>query len=510
MALLTDSYGVVLATISLVLTLVWYFKSSSFRRFRHLPPGPLGYPIVGMLPYLDEKYPSVGITKLSKRYGPIFGGFLGSYRAVFLNDYETIKEAFSRTDDIFSDRPRISAFELYSDGQGVACCYIENHWKEQRRFTLRALRNYGMGRLQGSLRDAIDVEISILMKEFSKIKKPFNPFIYIMSTVCDVTCKMVFGRRFEYDDEKFTDFLHKLDRIFEMTGVAGVTNYLSWMKYVPFSGYHELGNAVKQLENGLFTRECEEHQRAFDPSRDPRDLIDAFLLEMHKKEEERANNNGELLAPTGFSREQLLHFIGDIFAAGTDTTASSLKWTFLHLIKYEDEQRKMQEEIDRVVGRDRLPTLEDRPNLPYTQAFLTESLRTGCPGPLGVPHGSKEDAKFHGFDIPKGTVVIANLYAVLHDPNVFPEPQKFNPSRYLDDQGQLKTSLVERARSQFGIGRRHCVGSDMAMMERFILVSNLTHRFNARAPQGPDSVSLEPRSGLTYIPMPFDMELTQR
>ncbi|XP_030850603.1 cytochrome P450 2U1 [Strongylocentrotus purpuratus] len=510
MSLLTDYYGVALAVLSLVLTLIWYLKNSSSWRYRNLPPGPLGLPILGILPYLDEKNPSVDVLRMSKRYGPIFGGFLGSHRAVFLNDYDTIKETFARTDDVFSDRPRIAIFELYSDGQGVACCYLENHWKEQRRFTLRALRNYGMGRLQGSLRNAIDVEVSHLMTAMSKIKKPFDPRIYVESAVCNITCKMVFGRRYEYEDAQFTEFLHNLEKIFELSGVAGVVNYLSWMKYVPFSGYHALGDCVRHLENGLFTKECEEHQKVFDPNRSPRDLIEAFLLELHKKQQEKVENNGEDMRPTGFNHQQMLHFIADVFAAGTDTTASTLKWSLIHLMKFEDEQRKIQEELDHVIGRDRMPSLEDKPNLPYTQAFLAESLRYGCAGPLGVPHGAKDDTKLRGYDIPKGTVIVANLYAVLYDPKVFPEPDKFNPSRFIDEEGRVKTSLIERAHSQFGIGRRQCVGMDMALMERFVFITNLIHRFNARAPNGPDSVTIDARGGLAFVPMPFEMQLTER
>ncbi|XP_030850604.1 cytochrome P450 2U1-like [Strongylocentrotus purpuratus] len=246
------------------------------------------------------------------------------------------------------------------------------------------------------------------------------------------------------------------------------------------------------------------------PNRSPRDLIEAFLLELHKKQQEKVENNGEDMAPTGFNHQQMLHFIADVFAAGTDTTASTLKWSLIHLMKFEDEQRKIQEELDHVIGRDRMPSLEDKPNLPYTQAFLAESLRYGCAGPLGVPHGAKEDTKLRGYDIPKGTVIVANLYAVLYDPKVFPEPDKFNPSRFIDDEGRVKTSLIERAHSQFGIGRRQCVGMDMALMERFVFITNLIHRFNARAPNGPDSVTIDARGGLAFVPMPFEMQLTER
>ena len=101
--------------------------------------------------------------------------------------------------------------------------------------------------------------------------------------------------------------------------IVGITNYVNFLKYVPFSGYYDLAECSRQLERGLFTKQIEEHKERFKPDQEPRDIIDSFLLEMNKKEQETENNKGKLKA-TGFNNEQMLHLVADIFAAGTDTT----------------------------------------------------------------------------------------------------------------------------------------------------------------------------------------------
>ncbi|XP_071493084.1 cytochrome P450 2D28-like [Diadema antillarum] len=504
-----DSYTVFLIFAAIIIAVIWYVHQASWWRYR-LPPGPLGVPVLGMLPYLDPKNPAKSIEVMSKRYGKVFSGNLGNHRAVFLNDYETMKEAFSRSDDSLSDRPRISVFELYSSGNGVACCYIDNHWKTQRRFALRALRNCGMGRHDGFLCKEIVREAGTMLDRWTAKRDPFDPTVDISMMVCNVICKMVFGRRFAYEDEEFREFVHMIDRIFQLSDVAGVVNYLDFMKYVPFSGYSELGEASQRLESGLFTKECAEHRTTFDIDREPRDLIDAYLLEMEKRKQAMARGSNEGLSMGGFTDEQLIHFMADIFAAGTDTTATTIRWTILHCAKFTEVQRKVHEELDRVVGRGRMPTMLDRPNLPYTQALLAESLRHPCPGPFGVPHGAKEDTKILGFDVPKGTVVIGNLYAVLHDPEIFTDPEVFNPDRFLDQNGELIAPLVEKANIQFGIGRRACIGEKLAHTERFMFVTHILHRFTVEAPNGPDSLSIESCGGLARNAAPYKVLLKVR
>ncbi|XP_054749075.2 cytochrome P450 2J4-like [Lytechinus pictus] len=491
----------VLALISLLLAMI--FRGRSRRRGK-LPPGPMGWPILGMLPYLDPDNPAQSVWDMSKQYGSVFCGRLGSHLAVFLNDYETIKEAFSRKDDAFSDRPRISMFEVYTKGHGIATCYYDNHWKEQRRFAVKAFRHFGVGKPDSVFEEFLMRESKHLLHAYSKKHVAFNLKPFIDMAACNIISSMTFGSRFSYSERTFQQFLAALDDIFHFADVAGVTNYLDFMKYVPFSGYSSFDQRVRELESGLFVKEREGHKRTYDSSK-TRDLIDAFLHEIKKKRDEGAESD-----TTGFSDRMLLHFIADMFAAGTDTTSNSTQWLLLCAAKFEKEQRRVQEELDRVVGRDRLPTLSDRKNLPYTEAFLVEGMRFGVGGPFAVPHAAVRDTEFKGFFIPKGTVVVSNILSVLMDAKTFPEPEKFRPSRYLREDGTLRYDMIERVHSQFGIGRRTCIGDQMARAERYVFLTHLLHTYNMSGSSGPDSLSLKSHGGLTRNPVPFDVILTER
>ncbi|XP_071493450.1 cytochrome P450 2J4-like [Diadema antillarum] len=496
--------AVLVALCSVLLAILSFRVGGRRRNRKRLPPGPRGWPIVGMLPYLDKDNPAQSIWEMSKQYGVVFSGRLGSHQAVFLNDYDSIKEAFTRKDDAFNDRPRIAMFELYTKGHGIATCYYDNHWKEQRRFCVRAMRNFGVGKSDGRMEKIISYETAQMIKAFSQKGVAFQVKPYLEMASCNVISSMTFGQRFSYTERTFQQFLHALDEIFHFADVAGVTNYLDFMKYVPFSGYGAFDARVRELEAGLFTKERDGHKATFVPT-ETRDLIDAFLHEIRKKREE-----GVEADKTGFSDQHLLHFIADMFAAGTDTTSNSMQWVLLLAAKYEKEQLRVQEELDHVVGRDRMPALADMKSLPYTVAFLSETMRFGVGGPFAVPHAAVRDTVFRDFLIPKGTVMVPNIMAVLMDPEMFPDPGAFRPSRFLDEAGNVKTHLTDRVNSQFGIGRRICIGEHLAKCERYIFLTHILHTFTLSGTSGPDSLSLKSRGGLTRNPAPFELIMTER
>lgn len=135
---------------------------------------------------------------------------------------------------------------------------------------------------------------------------------------------------------------------------------------------------------------------------------------------------------------QFVSTIRDLFIAGTETTATGVKWAILYMLHNPEVQEKMLKEIQNVVGFGRLPSIYDKQEMPYCEAVINETLRIGNIVPLSVPHGTSEDVQFKGYTIPRDTVVIANLDSVLMDENIFPDPFKFNPDRFLDSEGKLK------------------------------------------------------------------------
>ena len=142
----------------------------------------------------------------------------------------------------------------------------------------------------------------------------------------------------------------------------------------------------------------------------------------------------------------------DLLFAGSDTTSTSLNWAMLLMTKYPSIQTKVQEELDNICGRERLPSSSDRPNLHYTEAVINEVLRFSSIAPLAVPHYTftdiwTSDKKYH---IPAGTTIFPNLYQVTHNPKVFKNPHEFNPKRFLDQENKF---LKHDHNIAFGIGR---------------------------------------------------------
>ena len=143
-----------------------------------------------------------------------------------------------------------------------------------------------------------------------------------------------------------------------------------------------------------------------------------------------------------------------MFGAGTDTTTTAMKWFILYMLHHPEVQQRMRQEIHDVIGNSRFPSLEDRINLPYTDAVLYETLRVGNITANSLPHGLTEDLEFRGHLIPKHAMLIPSLDSILNDPKIFEDPCLFKPERFMDDKGHL--TGTEKVLT-FGIGKLVCV-----------------------------------------------------
>ncbi|EAU80756.1 hypothetical protein CC1G_04866 [Coprinopsis cinerea okayama7 len=170
------------------------------------------------------------------------------------------------------------------------------------------------------------------------------------------------------------------------------------------------------------------------------------------------------------------------YAAGADTTVSSAHALFLALAMNPQVQLRAQEEIDAVVGTDRLPTPDDVARLPYIQAIVKELTRWHTVAPLGVPRISREDAEYRGYFIPKGTILFANTWAIMHNPEVFENPMEFNPERYLKD-GKINPNVLDPEAAAFGYGRRICPGRYLSNEALGYFAASLLSVFDVQPPK---------------------------
>lgn len=209
-----------------------------------------------------------------------------------------------------------------------------------------------------------------------------------------------------------------------------------------------------------------------------------------------------------FSYKQMAQVVGDLFGAGSETTATSIRWAVLFLLNFLEVKCRLQREIDRIIPGERLPCLANKPYIPFVEAFVMETLRYGNVAPLAVPHGIVEnDVIFEGYLIPKNTSVIFNLDSILSDPSIFEDPWRFNPDRFLDESGNL---LKPKEFLPFGIGRRVCLGEAVARMELFLFLTAMIKEFDFLPPEEGVVPKIKGVVGITYSPNPYRVRVVKR
>ncbi|KAM5164341.1 cytochrome P450 2K1-like isoform 2-T2 [Mantella aurantiaca] len=198
-----------------------------------------------------------------------------------------------------------------------------------------------------------------------------------------------------------------------------------------------------------------------------------------------------------FHNDNLCTLVSDLFVAGMETTSTTLRWGIMLMIKYPEIQKKVQNEIERVIGWVEPKTMH-RKQVPYTDAVIHEILRFADIVPLSVPHATSKDVTFRGYNIPKGTIIIPLLTSALRDKTYFEKPDEFYPEHFLDSEGNFKKN---EAFIPFSLGKRNCAGENLAKMELFLFFTTLLQNFTFQAPPGAE-LDMTPTLGFINAPLP--------
>ncbi|XP_014674413.1 PREDICTED: cytochrome P450 2J2-like isoform X2 [Priapulus caudatus] len=372
------------------------------------------------------------------------------------------------------------------------------HWKEQRKFALTGLRDFGMGKM--SMEGKILEEVEVFLHEIkNQAGRAFNYHHLFGNAVSNVICNIVFGSRFEYDHADFKELLELLNANIRQAANTEILNYLPWIRFFPGAGREQYLGFRTRFDKLISwaKQRVAEHEKSFDRD-NIRDFVDLYM----KQIDDMADNKN-----TTFTIDEAPYIIINLFAAGTETTATTLRWGLLYMTHYPHVARKVQEEIDAVIGRGRLPSIKDKPNMPYTEATILELQRLSNVVPLAIPHATQKKGTLAGYEIPNGTMVLPNLYAVHMDPKRFPDPDVMKPERFLDENGKLTNT--ERL-IPFSIGWRVCLGEMLAKMELFLFFTAILQNFDVLPPEGDKLVPLTPIIGLTCSPVSHSTRLVLR
>ncbi|XP_028979787.2 cytochrome P450 2K1-like [Esox lucius] len=488
------SSTVTLLGAGLFLLVLYLFSSgSSSEPQGKEPPGPRPLPLLGNLFQLDLKRLYHTLCKMSKEYGSVFTVHIGPRKVVVLAGYKTVKEALVNHVEEFGERGAFPIQEELNQGLGIVFTNGDS-WKEMRRFALTNLRDFGMGK-KGSEEKIIE-EVRYLIEVFEEHKgKAFDTTESMHYAISNIISSIVYGSRFEYSDPRFRRTVERVRESIQLGGSRSLQlyNMFPWLGSLmksksvvaknDYNNKQDIHDLVTELKETLNPQMC-------------RGFVDSFLVRKQTLEKSGHMN-------THYHDGNLIQSVFNLFAAGTDTTATTMRWGLMLMAKYPSVQDRVQEEMSRVIGS-RQPLIEDRKNLPYTDAVIHEIQRVANIAPLALPHVTSRDITFQGYFIKKGTFVIPLLASVLMDESEWETPHAFNPAHFLNEKGQF---VKRDAFMPFSAGRRVCLGESLARMELFLFFTSLLQRFRFSPPPGvtEDDLDLTPVVGITLSPLPHQL-----
>ncbi|KYQ56062.1 hypothetical protein ALC60_05045 [Trachymyrmex zeteki] len=504
-----------LATAMLLAIIILLLLYLSCQKPKGYPPGPRWWPILGCALEIARIRQETGYlfktcSTLCKKYGSVVGLKIGQDRIVIMNDLESIRAMLTNKD--CDGRPNGPFFKARTWGVTLGLLVVDDKlWVEQRRFVIRHLRDFGFGRT--SMVTIIEDEALKLVEHFKKmLTKSYNyetadarKMITINNdnigmiismhdafgvTVLNTLWRMMAGRRYDAGDKELTHLQRILTKLLKEIDMIGAPfSQFPLLRFIApeMSGYKAFVETHQELW-AFLKEELYNHKNTF-LSNAPRDLMDVYLTVLNSKD-----------CSDTFSESQLLAICVDLFIAGSETTSKALGFGFLNLILNPHIQRKAHEEIDRVTGRNRFPTLADKPKMPYVEAIVLESIRVFVGRTLGVPHRALKDTSIVGHKIPKDTMLVANFNGILMDES-WDDPEDFRPERFLDNDGNI---ITPEKYFPFGIGKHRCMGETLARSNIFIITATLLQAFNfSVVPGEPRPTTQDFVDGVTAGPKPY-------
>lgn len=465
-----------------------------------LPPSPPALPIIGHMHHLGP-IPHQAFHKLSTRYGPLIYFFIGSKPSVLASSPEVVKEILQTNEDNFLNRPKVANLDYLTYGSAdFATAPYGPHWKFMKKLCMtQLLGSRILEQLIHVRREEVRRFLRLMLMK-STADEAVDVGAELMRLTNNIMSRMLLGQRCS-DSKSEADEVRKMVKELNQLGAKFNLSDTFWFcKYVDLQGFGKKLKDARNRFDAMLERIMREHEDTRKKRKEigdeddrsaEKDILD-ILLDIY--EDERSERR--------LTRENVKAFIMNIFGAGTDTSSATIEWGLAELINHPIVMEKARQEIDFVVGKNRIVEESDIANLPYLQAITKEVLRLHPTGPL-VVRESSEDCIIAGYKIPAKTRVFINLWSLGRDPNYWENPSEFRPERFLSDEWNPKIPMQD-VRGQhfhmlpFGRGRRSCPGATFALQFAPSTLAAIIQCFQLRVGNGGNgSVDMDEGPGLS-------------
>lgn len=299
---------------------------------------------------------------------------------------------------------------------------------------------------------------------------PVNISKTVSTLVNDILFRMTFGKKCsDQDSIRGKGINSMMKESFVVAGAFNVGDYIPYVGWMDLQGLNRRFKEIHSIQDEFLEKVIEEHVAQNDPNVE-RDLVDVLLAASADKD----------MQPQ-ITRENIKAILYDMLAGGTDTSSTTMEWAMSELLRNPLVLKKVQDELERVVGKGRMVRESDLPSLPYLQAVVKETLRLHAASPLSLPHFSVEDCTVLGYEIPKNTIVLVNIWAIGRYPTSWEDAERFMPERFMNG-----FSIDQKIRNfewiPFGGGRRGCPGEELGMLLIEFSLAQLLHCFDWTLP----------------------------
>ncbi|BFZ07290.1 hypothetical protein BsWGS_10329 [Bradybaena similaris] len=450
---------------------LWVFKPA-----KRLPPGPREW---GTTLKIHRANKDAALHHLAvewaRKYGPMtYINYLGQ-KILFLNNTEITRRLLASDEYklLVADRTSTTPTRIGSyNGKDWVFTAYDTIMRKKRRMFHNVIGLYGDG--IEKFENVVAGEMDRLLVELEGHEnKDFELWKYLARSLKIIIYILTVGEH--PDDISKMEILEEYDIAFNRLWSPEYDFVLSSFPFLAkFPGKYK--DAVDRL---LAARAGAEELIYFGPKRTwipghPRGIADHVFDLQNKPGYEWMKDD----------HEHAIAFLTTIFWAAHLTSRASVLGVFLCLINYPTVAKKLHEEIDRVIG-ERRPKLEDKSNMPYMEATIIETLRLISQTPLGGLRNAKEDIHIDGMTIPKNTMILINMWYFQHNEDIFEDPWRFKPERFLDNQGRLLPidHPVRKSVLAFGAGLRSCPGEIFARSRVFMFLTNILQKYDVLPPE---------------------------
>ncbi|KAM7492069.1 hypothetical protein LguiA_034990 [Lonicera macranthoides] len=432
---------------------------------KRLPPGPKPWPVIGNL-HQVRHIPHRSFHSLSKIYGPLFHVRFGS-RLVVVASSPHMAENFLKTHDIlFASHPTTAAGKYTSYNYcDMAWAPYGPYWRYARKiylteiFSPKKLETYEY--ILEEENKSFIRHLYNVGRESVKLRKELTR--YTLSSIS----RMVLGKKDFGTSVRIEELREMLDEWFFLNGVFNIGDWIPWLGFLDLQGY------VKRMKG------------------EKEDMVDVLL---------KLANDPNL--EVKLTSDCVKGLIPDLLAGGTDTSATTVEWAILELLRHPNILKRATQELENVIGNQRWVQEKDFPQLPYIESIIKETLRLHPLTTLLPPHFAIEDCEIDGYDIPKGTTVFVNTWSIGRDPKCWDEPEEFKPERFLGKNANIDVEGRSFQLLPFGSGRMRCPGYRLGLKVVRSTLANLLHGFVWKLPNDikAEDICMEEFYGLTTHP----------